>query len=116
MAQAPYLGQQVADVAPGSLLRFVAYKAAWRGRELIAVPAEYPSTRTCSGCGSLHDMPLGRRMLSCGCGVRMGRDENAAVNLYRYPEEPGNRTREGATRGETGSCGGGRKPVVGPGR
>ena len=30
----------------------------------------------------------------------MDRDENAAVNLCWYPEEPGNRVREDATRGE----------------
>jgi putative transposase len=107
MAQTPFLGQQVADVAIGSLLRFVAYKAAWRGRELIAVPSTYPSTRTCSGCGTLHDMPLGKRRLSCGCGVRMNRDENAALNLYRYPEEPGNLAHQGGTRVETGSAVGG---------
>jgi putative transposase len=104
MAQMPYLGQQVADVAIGSLLRFVTYKAAWRGRELIAVPSEYPSTRTCSGCGALNDMPLTKRRYSCGCGVKLGRDENAAMNLYRYPEEPGNRASDGATRVESATA------------
>ncbi|MGD9613850.1 MAG: RNA-guided endonuclease InsQ/TnpB family protein [Alphaproteobacteria bacterium] len=114
MARSLNLGRSVADVAPGSLLRFVAYKAAWRGRELIAAPAHYPSTRKCHGCGALHDMPLGKRVMSCGCGVRIDRDENAAVNLYRYPEEPGNRARQGATRGETGSAAAGASPASDP--
>jgi putative transposase len=106
MAQTPYLGQQVADVAIGSLLRFVAYKAAWRGRELIAVPSEYPSSRTCSGCGNLHDMPLSKRRMVCGCGVKLDRDENAALNLYRYPEEPGNLISRDGTRVESKTAAG----------
>ena len=107
MAQTPHLGQLVADVSLGALRTFVAYKAAWRGRALIEAPSDFPSTRLCSGCGALHDMPLGKRRLSCGCGVKLGRDENAAVNLYRYPEEPGNLAHLGGTRVETGSAVGG---------
>lgn len=82
------LSRSAADAAVGTLRRFVAYKADWRGRTLIAAPADFPSTRMCCRCGELHDMPLGKRVMSCGCGNTMDRDENAAVNLYRYPEEP----------------------------
>jgi len=103
ITRSPFLGQLAADAAIGKLLRMVRYKADWRGRELIAAGRNWPSTQTCCRCGRLHDMPLSRRRLSCECGNSMDRDENAAVNLYWYPEEPGNRVREGATRGEIGS-------------
>jgi putative transposase len=96
------LGRLAADAAIGTLLQFVSYKADWRGRTLIEASATFPSTSMCCRCGTMNDMPLGKRLMSCGCGNRMDRDDNAAVNLYWYPEEPGNRTRKGATRGETG--------------
>ena len=45
---------------------------------------------------------LSRRTFRCGCEHEADRDANAAVNLHRYPEEPGNRVREGATRADIG--------------
>ena len=47
-------------------------------------------------------MPLKQRVMRCGCGNTMDRDENAAVNLYWYPEGPGNRGIAAPTRVETG--------------
>ncbi|TSA01248.1 MAG: hypothetical protein D4R76_10030, partial [Methylococcus sp.] len=39
------------------------------------------STKVCSGCGQLHDMPLGKEWLRCDCGLNIDRDFNAAVIL-----------------------------------
>jgi putative transposase len=103
ITRSPFLGRLAADAAIGNLLRMIRYKADWRGRELIAAGRNWPSTQTCCRCGTLHEMPLSKRRLSCQCGNSMDRDENAAVNLYWYPEEPGNHAREGRTRGEIGS-------------
>jgi putative transposase len=102
ITRSPFLGQLAADAAIGNLLRLIRYKAEWRGRELIAAGRNWPSTQTCCKCGVLNDVPLSKRRLACSCGNTMDRDENASVNLYWYPEEPGNRVREGATRGEIG--------------
>ena len=104
MAQDRRVARPLADAAIGALHRFVRYKAAWRGREVIEAPADFPSTQMCCGCGRLNDVPLGRRRLACECGSRMDRDDNAAVNLYRYPEEPGNLAREGGTRVESSAA------------
>jgi transposase len=41
-------------------------------------------TKMCSGCGQLHDMPLDQRMMSCDCGVTLGRDHNAAINILSF--------------------------------
>ncbi len=101
-----HLGQFAADAAIGMLHGFIRYKAGWRGRTLIEAPADFPSTQMCCRCGALNDMPLGKRRLVCVCGNRMDRDDNAAVNLYRYPEEPGNRGGDVPTRGERSTSAG----------
>ena len=51
-------------------------------------------------------------MMICDCGNRMGRDRNAAVNHYSYPEEPGKRGACAPTRAETGGAGLVPVPVV----
>jgi putative transposase len=106
ITQTKHLGRYAADAAVGMLQRFIAYKAEWRGRVLIKAPAEFPSTQMCCVCGALNDMPLSKRRMSCGCGNRMDRDENAAANLYRYPEEPGNLAHLGGTRVESSTSAG----------
>ncbi len=40
-----------------------------------------PSTKMCSGCGQLHDMPLDKRTMKCDYGLLLGRDTNAAINI-----------------------------------
>jgi putative transposase len=113
MSRALRLGRSVADAALGTLLRLIAYKADWRGRGLTAVDRWFPSTKLCSGCGAKHPMPLSQRVMRCGCGNVMDRDQNAAVNLYWYPEERENRGREVPTRAEIGDQAGplGDRPV-----
>jgi len=51
----------------------------------------FPSTKTCSGCGAVKDMPLSQREYVCHvCGMVEDRDLNAARNLERYPGLRGN--------------------------
>lgn len=58
------------------------YKAAWYGREVIAVDRWFPSSRLCSRCGALQEkMALDVRTWTCGCGTVHDRDVNAAKNL-----------------------------------
>ena len=98
------LARSVADASMSTFLGMLAYKAQWHGRSVIEVSQWMPSTRTCSRCGQLHDMPLSSRWMSCDCGNEMDRDENAARNLYAYREEPGKvcDMKAQKTRGETG--------------
>lgn len=80
------LAGSVHDAAWGELLRQLTYKAAWAGREVIAVAPYTPTTRTCSACGAVTG-PSGMAGLrvrhwsctDCGCGH--DRDINAAVNI-----------------------------------
>ena len=41
----------------------------------------YPSSKTCSSCGRIKDMPLHLRTYECECGLRLDRDLNAAINI-----------------------------------
>ena len=97
------LAKSVADASMGMFLNQIRYKAAWHGRTVVAADRWLPSSKTCSACGQIHDMPLSARWMSCDCGNEMDRDENAARNLYAYREELGNAGgKTPKTRKETG--------------
>ena len=77
------LSRHIADIAWGELLRQFEYKCAWQGKNLITIDRFYPSSKTCSSCGSIkHDLKLSDRWYACDhCGVEMDRDLNAAINI-----------------------------------
>lgn len=62
---------------------FLEYKCDWYGRELIIINQWYPSSKTCSSCGSIQTkMPLNIREWTCpDCGSHHDRDINAAKNI-----------------------------------
>jgi putative transposase len=62
---------------------FLEYKCNWYGRELIIINQWYPSSKTCSSCGSIQTkMPLNVREWTCpDCGLVHDRDINAAKNI-----------------------------------
>lgn len=80
------LAKSTADVGNAQLLRFIKYKAEWRGRQIVEVDRKFPSTQACSSCGVLHKnmKRLSVRVMTCECGNVMDRDENAAVNIWSY--------------------------------
>ena len=77
----------IARAAMRSLQEKIAYRCLAAGVELIKVPPNFPSTRECSRCGSIQDMPLRQRVYECPCcGLVLDRDRNAAINLKQYGE------------------------------
>jgi putative transposase len=86
------LARPIADAAWGELYRQLAYKATWYGSQLASAPRWFPSSRTCSNCGLIHqDLALSQRVFRCdtcdgGCGLVIDRDLNAAVNLAAWAE------------------------------
>ena len=58
-------------------------KAARGGRQLVKVDRWFPSTKTCSCCGTTgHKLSLSDREWTCpDCGTLHDRDRNAAMNL-----------------------------------
>ncbi|WP_058047148.1 RNA-guided endonuclease InsQ/TnpB family protein [Streptomyces roseifaciens] len=77
------LARAISDAAWSEFRSMLEYKAAWYGREVIAVDRFFPSSRLCSACGTLQDrMPLSVRTWTCqSCGMTHDRDMNAAKNL-----------------------------------
>ena len=77
------LARAISDAAWAEFRSLLEYKAAWYGREVIAVDRFFPSSKLCSACGTLAErMPLHVRTWTCaGCGTTHDRDVNAAKNL-----------------------------------
>ena len=76
------LARAISDASWRQLRTMLEYKADWYGRDLLIVDRWYPSTRTCSHCGALHDkLPLNIRTWTCQCGTVHDRDVNAARNI-----------------------------------
>jgi len=63
------------------------YKTAWNGGALILADRWYPSSKTCSGCGTVKTkLALSERTYHCDhCGLDLNRDVNAARNLLSLP-------------------------------
>ncbi|MET7965598.1 zinc ribbon domain-containing protein, partial [Micromonospora sp. NPDC005305] len=61
----------------------LAYKTQWNGGRLIVADRWYPSSKTCSGCGTVKaKLTLAERIYTCTtCGLLLDRDLNAARNL-----------------------------------
>ncbi|QIY76286.1 RNA-guided endonuclease InsQ/TnpB family protein [Streptomyces sp. RLB1-33] len=76
------LARAISDAAWSEFRSMLEYKAAWYGREVVAVDRWFPSSKLCSACGTLQDtMPLNVRTWTCNCGTTHDRDVNAAHNL-----------------------------------
>lgn len=53
--------------------------------KFVQVPRFYPSSKTCSKCGTIKkDLKLSDRTFKCECGHVMDRDLNASINLSNY--------------------------------
>jgi putative transposase len=82
MQQALNFGKSVSDNSWGNFVNLMEYKLMDRGKKLIKVDKWFPSSKTCSICGSIKkEMPLDIREFECCCGNKMDRDINAAINI-----------------------------------
>ena len=102
------LARAISDAGFGTLRRMIEYKAALRGCEVVIAPRFYPSSKTCSECGSVKDaLTLSDRVYRCDdCGHEQDRDLNAALNLQRLHtfRADANRTQEeGQTAEQSGA-------------
>ena len=77
------LARALSDTGFGELRRLLEYKCRWYGAELVVASRWYPSSKTCSQCGAIRaELSLGERTFRCpDCGLELGRDLNAAINL-----------------------------------
>ncbi len=77
------LSRAVADIGMFEFRRQITYKAAMHGVRMVVADRWYPSSKTCSDCGSIHtSLTLSDREWTCDdCGMTHDRDHNAAKNL-----------------------------------
>lgn len=78
-----HLSQSISDAGFGEFRRQLTYKCQWYGAELIVADRYFPSSKTCSNCGSIKDtLKLNDRIYKCeNCGISIDRDLNASKNL-----------------------------------
>jgi putative transposase len=99
MAEQNY-SKQIHDAGWGMFANMLRYKAESAGCEVVFVNPKN-TTKECSQCGGIQDMPLSERIYYCPtCGMLKDRDLNASINILNR-----------ATVGQTGSnaCGEGIK-------
>jgi putative transposase len=93
------LARAIADQGFGTARRMLAYKTGWNGGTLLVADRWFPSSKQCSGCGTVKTkLGLSERVYRCErCGLAVDRDVNAARNLL-YLAASG-AERENARRG-----------------
>lgn len=79
------LAGAIADVGFYEFRRILTYKCLMYDADLRLVNQWFPSSKTCSECGNIQDMPLKIRTYECNsCGMIKDRDLNAAINILNY--------------------------------
>ena len=81
-----HLAKHIKDAMFYELRRQLEYKCLHYGIYLVVADRFYPSSKTCSYCGSIKsDLKLKERVYKCSsCGLEKDRDLNAAENLAYY--------------------------------
>ncbi|HEX6543222.1 MAG TPA: transposase [Ktedonobacterales bacterium] len=81
------LAKSIHDAAWSQFTALIASKAAWAGRQYVAVNPAY-TTQDCSSCGHRQPLSLSDRTYSCPCcGVVLDRDFNASLNILRLGQQ-----------------------------
>lgn len=76
------LSKAISDAGWFEFKRQLQYKAKWNRKLFITIERTEPTSKRCSSCGSIQDMPLGKTIYSCpACGMQLDRDLNAARNI-----------------------------------
>lgn len=78
-------GKATLDNGYGLFLNMLEYKLADRGKYFVKVDKWFPSSQICHCCGTKHPemKDLSIRTMRCDCGLIIGRDQNAAINIKK---------------------------------
>ena len=83
MVKNHYLAKSINDASWGYFVQMLSYKVERTRGELVRVNPKNTS-RTCSRCRAIQDMPLSKRDFKClSCGFVSHRDFNASLNIDR---------------------------------
>lgn len=77
-----FLAKSISDASWSVFIQMLSYKAVICGGQIIKVNPRGTS-KTCSQCGTVIDMPLGKREFKCpSCGFVCHRDHNSALEIH----------------------------------
>ena len=79
------LSKAISNVAWFQLTNFISYKADENQVSLKKINKWFPSSKTCSNCGSVKEkLSLSERTFHCSeCGFELDRDINASINILK---------------------------------
>ena len=76
------LSKSSSDASWAKFISMLEYKCNWYGKTLVKIDRWFPSSKTCSSCGTkIELLPLNVREWECVCGAVHDRDVNAANNI-----------------------------------
>lgn len=79
------LSKSISDQGWAMFVYQLAYKSVLNGGNLVKIGRFEPSSKTCSSCGHIQDMPLQIRTYNCeSCDMTLDRDLNAAINIKKW--------------------------------
>lgn len=89
MKQNHTIAKSLSDISFFEFRRMLQYKSEFNHRKVHVVDRFYPSSKTCSNCGSINkDLTLNDRIYRCeACGLVIDRDYNASLNLLSQIEQ-----------------------------
>lgn len=77
------LAQPIQNASWNHFIQMLSYKAESAGMTVVKVDAKN-TTKECSECGNIQEMPLSAREYNCSeCGMQMDRDINASINILK---------------------------------
>ena len=95
MVKNHHLAKHISDASWGNFIKMLEYKAVTSGSTLVKV-SPMNTSKTCSNCGAIADMPLNKREYRCSvCGFVCHRDINASFNILKI----------GLDKPESNACG-----------
>ena len=102
------LARSVEDAAFAEFRRQLEYKTARTGARLHVIDRWYPSSKTCSNCGTVKaKLSLSERVYHCEeCGLVIDRDLNAAINIQVAGSAPETLNARGGSVGQAHPKGG----------
>ncbi|MGL4569030.1 MAG: RNA-guided endonuclease InsQ/TnpB family protein [Fusobacteriaceae bacterium] len=83
MSQALKFGKSVSDNGWGIFTTMLQYKSMFAGKQVVKVDKFFPSSKTCSICGTKKsELHLSERVFYCeSCNTELDRDLNASINI-----------------------------------
>ncbi|NMA05121.1 MAG: transposase [Acholeplasmataceae bacterium] len=81
-----HIAKHLSDLGLYEFKRQLMYKGAYASKKIVEANRFYPSSKTCSNCGTvISKLALNERIYKCDdCGLKINRDYNASLNLLSY--------------------------------